>query len=428
MSSQAHTKTERLADPLAAWKPPARPEWVQRINDEGRWMDIRAVVPLDADSLLISAQHNTGLSDFGEDSWREPYTIITKAFDDEANLNLMGRLMCRSDMLHFLEGRLLIEESYRRHPEIENERISKPFFIVGQGRSGTSALLNVMAKDPDNGAVKTWEAIFPCPPPEKATYSTDPRIERGDALITQWNRVNPAFESLHEFAGEVPASCVHFLTFAFMSIWFNQLGQMPSYSRYCAQADWHKAFEYHKRVLKLLQWKNPRKHWILKSPTHLKMMPTILDVYPDACFVWPHRDPIKAIVSSVDLAGNMIWARSDDNRMLGFEEYNRPERAIGMLEQPIEWIESGRVPRERVCSINYVDFIADPVRTVQRIYGYFDVEFTDRAKAAMDEYMRDSPRSARPTHSYNDDVKQAIAKERAVFSRYQKYFQVPTEP
>ena len=425
MSSQV--QRPKAEDPLAAWRPPDRPEWVQRINDEGRWMDIKSLVPLDPESLLSTAQRNTRLSDFGDESWREPFMIIARALDEEANLNLMGRMMCRSDMLHFLEGRLLIEATYRQHPEIEAEVITKPFFIIGQGRSGTSALLNVMAKDPDSGSVKTWEAIFPCPPPERSTYFTDPRIERGHELIDQWNRVNPTLTSLHEFAGEVPASCVHFMTFSFMSLWFNQLGQMPSYSSYCAQADWHKAFEYHKRTLKLLQWKNPRKHWVLKSPTHLKMMPTILDVYPDACFVWPHRDPIKAIVSSVDLAGNMIWARSDDNRMLGFEEYNRPERAVGMLEQPIEWIERGTVPRERLCSVNYVNFIADPVGTVETIYHYFGVELTERARAAMEDYMRDSPRSARPSHSYNADVKAAISKERAAFARYQQYFRVPTE-
>lgn len=419
--------SQRASDFLTAWQPPARPEWVQRINDEGRCMDIRGIVPLDAESLLVAAQRNTGLSDYGEDAWREPFGIITKALEEESNLNLMGRLMCRSDMLHFLEGRLRIEEAYRVHPEIDAEKIVNPFFIVGQGRSGTSALLNLMAKDPDNGAVKTWEAIFPCPPPEKATYLTDPRVAQGHALISQWNRVNPAFEALHEFSGEVPASCVHFLTFAFMSIWFNQLGQMPSYSRYCAQADWHKAYEYHQRVLKVLQWKNPRKHWVLKSPTHLKVMPVILDVYPDACFVWPHRDPLKAIVSSVDLAGNMIWARSDDNRMLGFEEYNRPERTVEMLEQPIEWLSSGRIPRERVCSVNYVDFVADQIGTVRRIYEYFDVEFTGRARKAMEDYTRDSPRSARPSHTYNENVAQAISGDRAIFSRYQQYFKVPSE-
>jgi hypothetical protein len=414
-------------DLTKAWVPPARPEWLARVNEEGNWFDLKSVVPLDSNSLIETAQRNTGLSDFGDDQWREPFEIIVRAFDEEANLNLMGRLMTRSDMLHFLQGRLQIEESYRQHPEINDEEIVKPFIIVGQGRSGTSALLNVMAKDPDSGSVKTWEAIFPCPPPERATYHSDPRIAKGHELIDQWNRVSPALRALHEFAGEVPASCVHFMTYNFMSIWFNQLGQIPSYSAYCAKADWHGTFEYHKRVLKLLQWRNPRKHWVLKSPTHLRMMPTILDVYPDACFIWPHRDPLKAIVSSTDLAGNFIWARSDDVRMEGFEEYNRPEHVVGRLEEPIAWVESGLIPRERLCNIQYLDFVRDTVGTVENIYRYFDVEFTGKARAAIEDYMQNSPRSSRPVHVYNKDLTESISGERNTFKKYQDYFSVPSE-
>ena len=156
--------TETHVEPRHQWQPPPRPEWVARVNEEGSWMDIRNVVPLDADSLLTTAQANTGLSDFGADGWQEPFKIVAKALDDEAELNLMGRLMCRSDMLIFLEGRLQIEDTYKRHPEIENERIEEPVFIVGQGRSGTSALLNLLAQDIDNGIARTWEAMFPCPP------------------------------------------------------------------------------------------------------------------------------------------------------------------------------------------------------------------------------------------------------------------------
>jgi hypothetical protein len=113
--------------------------------------------------------------------------------------------------------------------------------------------------------------------------------------------------------------------------------------------------------------------------------------------------------------------------MLGFEDYNRPERTVGMLEQAIEWIESGRVPLERVCNINYVDFVADQIRTVQSIYEYFNIEFTDRARRAMEEYTRNSPRSARPSHTFDENLAQAISGERAVFGRYQKYFKVPSE-
>src|SRR5690606_32088256 len=132
-----------------------------------------------------SARANTGLDDFGADDWREPFEVLIRSLNDEAQLNLMGRLMTRSDLVILLEQRLQIEDTYKRFPEIDEEEIRKPLMIIGQGRSGTSFLQNLMAQDPDHNVLLHWNTYFPCPPPEKETYHSDPRIERAQGLITQ---------------------------------------------------------------------------------------------------------------------------------------------------------------------------------------------------------------------------------------------------
>src|SRR5579863_2189370 len=88
------------------WQPPSRPGWVARINEEGPHMDIKGIIPLDAESLINTAMRNTGLDYFGEDDWYEPFKLLVKGFDAESELNLMGRIMTRSDMLMFLQARL----------------------------------------------------------------------------------------------------------------------------------------------------------------------------------------------------------------------------------------------------------------------------------------------------------------------------------
>src|SRR5687768_16415825 len=139
------TASERVRQ----WQPPERPEWVRRVNEEGSFMDLKGVVPLDENSLLATAKANTGLSDFGDDDWHEPFQVLLRSWNEETELHLMGRLMARSDLLVYLESRLRIEDTYKKHPEIEDEAIVKTIVIVGQGRSGTSGLLNLLAKDPE---------------------------------------------------------------------------------------------------------------------------------------------------------------------------------------------------------------------------------------------------------------------------------------
>jgi hypothetical protein len=43
------------------------------------------------------------LEDFGADDWREPFNVLLKAIDGEADLNLFGRIWTRQDLLLFLE-------------------------------------------------------------------------------------------------------------------------------------------------------------------------------------------------------------------------------------------------------------------------------------------------------------------------------------
>src|SRR5262249_17959873 len=150
-------------------------------------------------------------------------------------------------------ARLEIEETYKQHPEIEDEEIRQPIVIVGQGRSGTTLLQNLLNADPDNGAPLHWEMVFPCPPPDAATYETDPRMERAHALIDQWNRVTPTFATMHEFAGGIPMEDCVTMAMNFMAItWMDCFGQVPSYDAYMVQQDIRPALRWLERVLKLL--------------------------------------------------------------------------------------------------------------------------------------------------------------------------------
>lgn len=411
------------------WTPPERPEWVARINEEGSYMDIESVVPLDENSLINSAKTSTGLSDFGAEDWHEPFQVLIKSLKEDANLNLMGRIRTRSELIIFLQARLRIEDTYKKHPEIDEEEIIEPMIILGQGRSGTSALINLLSAHPENGVIKTWEAMLPCPPPEKETYLTDPRIEQGDKLIQQWNRVTPTLEAIHEFNGEIPTECIQLMAINFTSpAWLNSLGPIPGYNAYMHGRSMVPGIQYHKRILKLLQWKNPRKRWVLKSPNDIDYFPDVVEVYPDAKFIWPHRDPVKALASGVGLIGTIQWGRTDHPFAGGsFDYVMQAEPASQRLNQAIDWLEGGLLAENQLCNVLYQDFIKDQIATIKKIYETFEIPLSDEGLAALDKYVADNPRSHRPAHKYSIGSGDQVQYERDAFKRYQEYFNVPSE-
>lgn len=416
-------------DPRRIWSPPPRPQWLSRLNEEGNCMNIRGIVPLEPQELIETAIRDTGLSDFGDRDWYEPFLILCKSLEEDAQLNFWGRIRSRSELLLLLENRLRIEQTYKDHPQIDEEEIVKPLMIIGQGRSGTSFLLNLLSASPENGNIMTWEALFPCPPPEASTYTSDERIERGHKLADQWNRVVPEVRAMHEHSGYIPQEDVPLLAHSFRSIghWM-VVAPVHQYNAYMATADLEPAYRYHKRILKLLQWKNPRKQWVLKNSAALEELSAIIKAYPDVCIVWPHRDPTKSVASTVSIVGTMLWGQTDEpfkGNLL--DQYMDPHGAAQRLNNVIDLIESGVIPSQRVCNVLYQDLIEDPVGTAEKIHAYFNLPFSDESRATLEQYMRDNPRTARPQHKISPETRAAVDRDRQAFERYMRYFKIPAE-
>jgi hypothetical protein len=414
---------------IKRWQPPKRPEWVQKINEEGRCLDLKGVIPLDERSLIDRARANTGLSDFGADDWYEPFKVLIKSLDEESDLTLVGRLMTRSDLLMHLEGRLRIEELYKQHPEIDDQDLNTPTLIVGSGRSGTSAILNLLALDPDNGTPKHWEAMFPVPPPEAAAYRTDPRIATAHQRMDQWNRVTPEIISMHEFGGEIPTELIQLEAMAFQNnAWLDLYGFIPAYDAYLASRSFEASLNYGKRILKVLQWKNPHKRWMLKSPDTFRYLPDVFKVFPGIQLVWMHRDPIKCVASMVSLVGTLFWIRSDKPlNDLAIAQLTNPAGLAALFNNVMDQIEQGKIPAAAVHSIQYLEFIKDPVATVEDLYRQLGFSMTDRARRAMQTYIREHPRESRPAHKYDSGDAERLSHERSLFERYQSRFKVESE-
>jgi len=413
-------------DDKPLWTPPPHPDWLSAMNREGSYFNLPAVVPLDEESLLRHARLATGLEDFGEDRWREAFSVLLESLEQEAQLTLMGRLMARNDIILWLSTRLKVTATLKEFPQILEQEVQAPMVIIGLPRSGTSILFELLAQDPEVGVPLMWEALQPCPPPETATYSSDPRIEQADKLFTQWNRVAPEFAGMHEMHGDIPAECGLLMAGTFISDHVASLHQTPAYSAWCATADFLPVYQYHRTVLQILQWRNPRQRWLLKAPEHQVHLDTLLKVYPDARIVQTHRDPIKCMASTTSLMGTLYSMRSDQafNAEM-FENIIMGEATARRLEQVIEQRERGVVPAQNITDSRYQDLMDDPISCIENLYRYFDMTLSAEARQKMLQYLKEKPRGKFGRHKYQVDSSRSG--ERTLFRRYQETYGVVDE-
>lgn len=413
-----------MSSSASKWQPGPRPAWVRSLNGLGAAEWVR----LDERELLAEAQRNTGLSDFGGDSFREPLRLFLQSLEQESNLHLIGRILARGDVLNLLENRLQMTETRRLHPEIDAQQIDAPIFITGLPRTGTSILHEVLGCDPGNRVPLAWEVRHPCPPPETATYTSDPRIERAQREIGFWTEVVPEYEGMHELGAQIPVECIMLTQHTFVSDQLCGAQQVPSYGAWLATADLRPAYAYHKQMLQLLQWKASALRWVLKAPSHLGQLEALLAVYPDARIVQTHRDPLTVMASAMSILFATAWVRSDKIDTEAMLAWFSGENCARLLDGASALRDSGRLVPEAVFDMRYNDFITDPLAVVAALYGQFGIDFDSTAEARMRAYVEAKPKGGRGGHRYSfEDTGWDPATERARFASYQDRYGVPSE-
>jgi hypothetical protein len=346
--------------------------------------------------------------------------------DEQAGLTLFGRLMVRDELLMYLRGRLRIEATYARHPEIEDEVVDRPVFVVGLPRSGTSILFELLAADPRFGALLGWESNEPCPPPEAATRASDPRIARDEHRWQRLNRLSSAFKTMHEVGALVPNECTNAFMFSFTTHNVASRCDVPDYSAYLATAaDWPATYRYHRRLLKLLQWKSPRQRWLLKAPPHMWHLETLFEAFPDAQVIHTHRDPLRTMASGASLLATIRAMRSDKPfDAAGVDKMLKPEATAAGLNKVIDQMEAGTLPSGQIFPSLYADLMRDPVSALCRLYGRMGLAFDAATETRIRRFLDAKPKGKFGAHRYATSDDPAV---RALFRRYQQYFGVEDE-
>jgi hypothetical protein len=399
------------------------------MNLAGKAASLVGVQPikLSVESLLEKASANTGLEDFGGDEFRAPLTLLLDSLEKEAKLTSMGRLVARGDLLRTLENRLRMVDLFDTHPEILEQPIECPIFVVGPPRTGTTIFHDLLAMDPDIRVPLTWETCYPLPPPETATFRTDPRIARVQSDLDRVDKLIPEFKKMHPMGAERAQECVAMTSHDLASMIYQTQFDVSTYDCWMQDHDMRSALQWHRRFLQLLQWKAPGQRWALKSPQHLWHIQHVHREYPDALFVQTHRDPVRVLVSISSLVAALRRLSSDAVSLPEVAAYYATALAKA-YDNTVAYRRSGQLPESRVVDLYFQDFIDDQIGTVRRAYQHFGFDLTDAAAAAMQSFLDEHPADKHGTHFYSfADTGMDEGEVRKLYHGYQSHFDIPSE-
>jgi hypothetical protein len=317
--------------------------------------------------------------------------------NSEADLTEAGEVMLRMRLAGALASRLRVEDTYRAHPEIDDEQVEGPVFVIGLPRTGTTALSQLVAADPQFRSLRLWESSSPCPPPETATEHSDPRIADAEAGLAMMNEMFPLMATMHHEDATGPTECQDLLGMSFRTVHFDGFARVPSYLEWVVDCDMAATYRYHRRVLRLLQWHCPPRLWHLKTPVHMFALDALLAAYPDAKFLWSHRDPAKVLGSVCSLIHyTRSWASDrDDSLELGSEELGRWSMAI---DRAMDF--RTRVGEDRFADLAWADLQTDPIAALEAAYERIGIGFSETSRAAVTAWAESHEPGTHGRHAY----------------------------
>jgi hypothetical protein len=383
---------------------------------------------LDPDALIAAACDIAGSDDFGEpDGWRDNLALLTEGLATEAHLNDLGVEIAVLDIVNPLANRLRITQWRKDNPAVATAPVERPIFILGQPRTGTTILFDLLAQDPDLRPPLTWEVDAPWPVPQPDTYGTDPRIAQTQASLDMSEQIVPGLLTFHPMGALVGQECVRIWAAQFCSMIFSVQYRLPTYYRWLLHdADHRNAYRYHRIFLQHLQ-SGVSGQWLLKSPAHLWQLDALVAEYPDALIVQTHRDPLNVISSIAALTSYVRRLASDRVDIGECAQQSREEIVVG-LERSMSVRDSGVLAPGQIVDVQFADFIRDPFATIRELYTALGRELTPVAEARMRDFLAAHPGDGGGARYTWADTGLDAEEVRAQVTAYQDRFGVPTEP
>lgn len=328
---------------------------------------------------------------------RDGLAMLVGSLESEAGLSLFGRVAMRGALQRAADARHRVERAFAERPEIADEPIRDPVFIVGAPRSGTTILHALLHFDSEHRAPLCWECLLPARGPDDVV---DERLETVQGEFERIFRLVPDFQKKHYMAADSPQECIAITALNFTSFQFLAQAYLPSYHEWFVDTDQEQNLRWHRRFLQFLQSGGVRRpRWLLKSPVHLMRLRELFAVYPDARVIVTHRHPDRVVPSTASIVSSMrsLYSDHEDPGRTGREQLRIWADYFNRFLRDRRWLDG----KTQIVDVLFDDFVRDQMTVVESIYARFGWQLRSEDRARMESFLRQEPQGKHGVHEYS---------------------------
>lgn len=379
---------------------------------------------LDIPTILADARRRTGLSDWGDDDFLEPMSrLIGDA--KQSRITPLARAMLRQGATSAVVNRLRVRDYVARHPEVRDIPIERPVFVLGFPRTGTTLVQNLLTLDAGNRALRLWELLAPAP--VHADPARDRLLRRTNAtlIVAAAYLVAPEQRVIHEIGVDTAEECWLLFQNRFSALNNDLASGFTGFGDWLLEQDLEPAYREFRLQLQILAHQSPTRRFVLKCPEHLWFLDPLLRVFPDACVVWTHRDPVDSVASYCSLVSLQVrnmWGRVD-----------RPKLGAHISRRFLQGIDRAMAARARHPDAAFFDvtferLVADPAGIIREIKSRYGMAHQGASEARVAEWLEHGREDGRGKHIYGATrYALDVPALRERFAGYVERFSIPTK-
>jgi hypothetical protein len=390
--------------------------WLNRLAGIGVKLRL-PTFSMEPEDMIREARRKTGLTELGDPRFREAMDRLFANITEKGNTAL-GKIGGHDMGVQACVNRLRLQDHLKRHPEIAKTKVERPVFILGFPRTGTTLIQNLLALSPDRRALPFWEIASPVPLYSDPVKDVAERQAMAKARLRVVDFFAPEMRYIHEVQFDSHEECWPILANSFTVVNWDMTCGWHEYVDWLMQTDLTWAYREYADFLRVMSSRVPDRRLVLKSPDHLWALDALLEVFPDACIVWTHRDPARSVPSYCSLASlnyrvqNGVVPREEMGQRVQQSFRLGIERAMAVRE---------RVGEGQFFDVDFRKLLNDPRRVIDGITDHFNL--TSVGHGDMDAYLNLERNDERGNHRYSaEDYGLSEEDIRAYFRNYIERF------
>jgi omega-hydroxy-beta-dihydromenaquinone-9 sulfotransferase len=281
-----------------------------------------------------------------------------------------------------------------------------PLFILGHYRSGTTFLQNLIVQDQQWGCVSTTQAVLP------EMFLLGPVVMKLLGLFLPDQRPMDNVEMAPDLPEEPEHAVGAMSEYCFYHGFCFPKRMMHYFRRYVLFADddpavvegWKAVYL---KVIKAATLGMGGRRLMVKNPADTARVPQLLELFPDAKFIYLYRDPFVMFPS----IKNFYTANIRDWRFQDIPDDELDENIFTIYTEMIDSYHRDKhlIPKGALVELKFEDFEKSPLQELSRIYAELSLPNFDDAKPAFEKYIESKSGYKKNKYVLDPDLKQKIA-------------------